>query len=88
MDSRLQPSRKTAVQGKEKNQWKGRKKPVLSSIHIFYADNSERTKLLSQEVSIFSLISSAIILSVSSPLITFEPVGQFQSKLTDRQLKF
>lgn len=57
---------------------------MVSSIHMFYADNYERTKLLSQEFSIFSLISSAIILSVSFPLITFEPVGQFQSDLTDR----
>lgn len=57
---------------------------MLSSIHVFHADNYERTKLLSQEVNVFSLISSAIILSVSSPLKTFEPVGQFQSDLTDR----
>lgn len=82
--SYLQPSRKTAAQGKEKQQWKGRRKTVVSSIHVFYADNHERRKLLSQEVSIFSLISSAIILSVSSPLITFEPAGQFQSDLTGR----
>lgn len=57
---------------------------MVSSIHVFYADNYERTRLLSREVNIFSLISSAIILSVTSPLITFEPVGQFQSDLTDR----
>lgn len=82
MGSFLKSPRQTAVQGTEKQQWKGRTKPALSSIHVFYADNSERTKLLSQEVNIFSLISSAIILSVSSSLITFEPVGQFQSSLT------
>lgn len=56
---------------------------MLSSMHIFYADNPERTKLLSRDVNIFSLISSPIILSVSSSLITLEPVGQFQSSLID-----
>lgn len=54
---------------------------MLSSIHLFNADNSERTKLLSKEVNIFSLISSAIILCVSSLLTTFEPVGQFWPNL-------